>query len=189
MCIRDREKALELKSVSSHMMNALEATERPLKIHRLQAFHYTKDPKLTRGDIVYICRDDCRMMEFPILANDEKIEKEYRDYIETITGFYTRKEEPPKDKPILFDEDMCKITLNRQVGWSGYLTKVYGFESQMDFENQYKSMAGSWSRVLTRIKDGKEMTKNNLEKIEEMKKYGFNAKKLAIKSITTKENE
>jgi len=182
-------RALEVKSVSSHMMNAIEKTERALKIHRLQAYHYTKHPDIDRADIVYICRDDCRMKSIPVLGEHPAIEAEYRDWIETMSGYYLRKEEPPKASPITFDEDQGKFALERAIGWSPYLTLCYGFQDQMEFEDKYGKIPASWNRVLTRIKSGQSMTANNLEKIEEMKQWGFDAYTLAEKLVDSADED
>lgn len=172
-------KALEVKSISSFMMNALEITERPLAIHRLQAYHYTKAEGIDRADIVYICRDDCRMIEFPIMADDPEIEAEYKGWIGDMTNYWLNDAEPPKAEPIVFDVDQGKFSINRQIGWSGYLTLVYGFEDQMAFEEKYGKYPASWNRVLKRIKNEENLTKNNLEKIAEMEEHGFDAHELS----------
>lgn len=176
-------KALEIKSVSSFMMNALEITKTPLAIHALQAYHYTKDELIDRADVVYICRDDCRMMEFPIFANSEKYEKMYVDYLTQMTEYYRTDTMPPKPEPVTFNEVSGKFELERAIGWSPFLKLVWGYEAQIDFENEWGSQAGKWNSVLKRIAEGKTMTKNNLEKIEEMKAKGFDAHECAKKFI------
>lgn len=178
-------KALEVKSVSSFMMNAIEATERPLAIHRLQAYHYTKHPEIERTDIVYLCREDCRMFECPVIANTPAIEAEYRGWIETYTKNYHSDEMPEKGKPIVFDEDMGKFSINRQIGWSPYLTKVYGYESQMEFENKYGKIPASWNRTLKRLKNGDKITDRNKEVFEEMREAGFEPDVLVTMMVDT----
>ena len=58
---------LEIKSVSSFVYRAIEATERPMPNHILQCFHYVKGLEKTlgvsQGNIVYICKDDCMIAE------------------------------------------------------------------------------------------------------------------------------
>lgn len=182
-------KALEIKSVSSHMMNALEITKQPLEIHALQAYHYTKDEEIDRADVVYICRDDCRMMEFPIFAGNEKYEAIYKKYVAEMTEFYQTDTEPPKAKPIVFNEVAGKFELNRLIGWSPYLTLTYGYADQLEFDEKYKAIPPSWNRVLKRIKNGEKLTANNAEKIEEMSLYGFDAHDLASKLVDTPEED
>lgn len=154
-----RSKALEIKSCSSFVMNAMEITEKPLDGHALQAYHYTKKDDIDRTDLIYICRDDCRMMEFPILKDSIIWEEKYRRYIEKMTEIYRSGVRPEKSPPIIFDETLGKFSINRQIGWSGYLTLIYGFESQMEFEETYAKIPAPWNRVLKRIKTRKEREK------------------------------
>jgi len=181
--------AIEVKSVSSFMMNALEATEKPLAIHRLQAYHYTKHPEIEQARIVYVCREDLRMFEVPIFADTPAIEAEYRGIIETYTKNQQSEEMPKKADPIVFDEDMGKFTINRQIGWSSYLTKVYGYESQMEFENKYSSIPARFNRVLKRVKEGAKMTDKNKEALDEMREMGFDPDVLVTKLVDTPEEE
>lgn len=143
-------KAMEIKSVSSFVMNACEITEKPMEGHLMQAYHYTKHPDVDRTDLVYICRDDCRMMTFPILENHSIYEEKYFNYIKTYSENYLKEEMPKPANPIEFSESEGRFSLNRQIGWSGYLSLVYGFESQMEFENKYKSLPAGWNAVLRR---------------------------------------
>lgn len=168
-----RKKALEIKSVSSFMMNALEITKRPLEIHALQAYHYTKGEVVDRADVVYICRDDCRMMEFPIFKDDKRYEPMYYEYVKQMTEYYRTDTEPPKAEPIVFNEINGKFELNRLIGWSSYLTLIYGFTDQLEFDEKYKGKPASWNRVLTRAKQELPMTKNNEEKKLEIREAGF----------------
>lgn len=182
-------KVLEIKSVSSHMMNALEITKQPLAIHALQAYHYTKGEEIDRADVVYICRDDCRMMEFPIYANTVKYETMYRKYVEEMTHYYRENIEPEKAKAIVFSTESGKFELNRLIGWSPYLTLTYGFKDQEEFDTKYKSIPPSWNRVLKRAKEGSAMTKNNTEKIAEMTADGWDFDYCVEKFILNNDEE
>lgn len=182
-------KVIELKSVSSHMMNAIEQTGKALAIHRLQAYHYTKHPNIERTDILYLSRDDLRLYEIPVLADTPDIEHEYRSYIERATAAYQSEERPAVDPAVVFDEDMGKFTVNRPLGWSSYLTLLTGLQDQAEFDTKYKSIPASWNRVLTRIKNAQSMTKSNEEKIAEMREWGYDAHELAAKLVDTPEDE
>ena len=46
-------------------------------------------------------------------------------------------------------------------------------ESPDEYFEAFNPLVSSWNRVLTRIKKGEKMTKNNEEKIEEIKSRGF----------------
>lgn len=184
-----RKKVLEIKSVSSFMMNALEIIQTPLEIHALQAYHYTKGEEIDQADVVYICRDDCRMIEFPILKDSPKYEAIYRKFVEEMTHFYRNDIEPPKAAPIVFNEVAGKFELNRLIGWSGYLTLVYGLQDQLEFDEKYKALPASWNRVLKRKAEKAAMTKNNEEKIAEMTEQGWDFELCASKFIINNEEE
>lgn len=145
-------KPLEIKSVSAFMFEALENKSRALKIHRLQLFHYLKSLDMPRGDIIYVCRDDNRMMQIPIYLEDGATEHEYKTWIEGMTNAFRGETPPEPEKCIVFDDDMGKFTKNNQVAWSGYLTMIYGIENQAEFDNMYMSKASNWNRVVSRVK-------------------------------------
>ena len=145
------DKVLEIKSVSSFMFDGMERSGRSSRNHRMQLFHYLKGKDMPRGDIVYICRDDCRMMQIPVI-NPSPVEDEYRHEIEVISGYYQRDEQPPLEPLIVFDEDMGKFARNFNVAYSGYLTKLYGFENQAEYEDIYRPMSDRFNRVLARVK-------------------------------------
>ena len=182
-------KVIELKSISSHMMNALEITKRPLAIHRLQAYHYTKHPDIERADIMYLCRDDLRMIEFPVYADTPAIEDEYRGYIEQATKAYQSSERPEVAPALIFDEDMGKFSVNRPLGWSSYLTLLTGLQDQAEFDLKYGKIPASFNRVLKRIANNDKMTAKNLEAIAEIKEWGYDANELATKLVATEEED
>ena len=183
-----REKNLEIKSVSSFVYEALERTGRAMGIHRLQAFHYAKCTQ-RQTDIIYVCRDDCRMLQIPIYPDSVIIEDEYRDYIEKATEALQSDTPPELEKMIKFDEDMCKFSKNNQVAWSGYLTRLYGIESQKEFDDTYTSMATRWNSVLTRVKKGKSMTAKNEQALQEIREAGFDVDTIVAKLTPEEEEE
>lgn len=180
-------KVLEVKSLSAFMYDALERTGKASKIHRLQCYHYLKSLNIERGDVVYICRDDLRMMEIPVLLNSE-VEEEYKAEIELISGYYQRDEMPPLEKPIVFDKDMKKFAKNFNVAYSGYLTKLYGIENQAQFDDKFVKIVDQWNRVLTRIKQGKDMTDKNKLVLEDVRSAGFDPEQI-IKDFTPEPEE
>ena len=180
-------KPLEIKSTSAFMFDALERTGLALKIHRLQACHYLISQKMPQANIVYICRDDMRMMEMPVLLN--AVEPEYRQYIEGISKFYKDDERPPLEKPIIFDEDMKKFSKNNQVAWSGYLTMLYGLKDQAEFDERYQRTAEKWNRVLGRVKLGKKMTPKNEEALKEVAEAGFDIEEIKAKAVVEEVSE
>jgi len=167
------EMPLEIKSVSAFMFEALEKKQSSSKNHRLQVFHYLKSENRPAANLVYICRDDLRMMEYKIL-NPSKVEDEYKEAIEKISGYFIRNEKPPLEKPIGFSEDIGKFAKNFNVAYSGYLTMLYGFKDQKEFDDKYTPTVSKWNRVVARIKEGKDMTDKNNLVLKEIEEAGFN---------------
>jgi len=165
---------LEIKSCSSFMFEKYEKKNEPQHQHKLQLFHYLKAKNMPEGHIVYVSKDDARLLEFGVF-NPSTVEDEYRKDIETITNYCLKGEQPPLERPLTFDED---FSANWKVGYSNYLTLLYGLKTQKDFDDMYKPMAERWNRVLGRIKEGKEMTDNNKGAIKEMEEWGFKLEEL-----------
>jgi len=65
------------------------------------------------------------------------------------------------------------------IGWSPYLTKLYGFENQMEFDNKYTPIQTKWNRVMGRIANGDNITDNNKSVIKEIEECGYNPHELA----------
>lgn len=164
---------MELKSVSAFVFDALEARGIVRTQHKLQCYHYLKANNIKKGIVVYICRDDCRLMEMAVDLDDKKTAKQYEDCIKLYSGYYQRDEQPELEKPVVWDKDMGKFSKNNNIAWSNYLTKLYGIKDQFEFDETYGSLPAKFNRVVKRMKDKKDMTKANLEIIEEMKGYGF----------------
>jgi hypothetical protein len=174
------EMPLEIKSVGAFMFEAMERKNSSSKIHRLQAFHYLKSENRPKANLIYICRDDLRMMEFPIF-NPSPAEDEYKKAIENISKYHLSGEKPPLEKEIVFDEDIGKFAKNFNVGYSGYLTMLYGYKDQAEFDEKFMPIVSSWNRVLQRVKDKKEMTKKNEEVLEQIKNAGFSIEEIINK--------
>lgn len=171
---------LEIKSVSSFMFEALESKGVASRNHRLQLFHYLKSTEYDQGRIVYISRDDLRMMEI-VIEKNSPVEHDYRQAIETISKYILTKEKPPLEQPITFDEDLCKFSKNYNVAYSNYLTMLYGFKDQKEFDDKYTSMVSSWNRVVSRLKEGKTMTEKNNLILEQIKQAGFSVENILKK--------
>jgi len=206
------EMPLEIKSCSSFMMDSMERTGNASRNHRLQCFHYLKSKGYEKGNVVYICRDDLRMLEVSV-ENPSEVEQEYRQAIEEITRYYNahkntplekfliRPKEadeigadgkqgvkydwipleglPPLERNIVWDLDLKKFARNWGVEYSSYLTMLYGFQTQLEFEEAVMPTVSRWNRVLGRIKNDDKMTPKNLEVIKEMETEGFKPQELA----------
>lgn len=182
-------RVLEVKSVSAFMFNGLEANNKSSKNHRLQNFHYLKSLGMREGSIVYVCRDDCRMLEVPVF-NPSFVEEEYKEEIEKISRAYQTDTQPDPEKPIIFDEDTQKFSKNWKIAYSDYLTMIYGFKDQKEFDDKYIGMVSKWNRVIGRIKKGDKMTPKNEETIKEIREAGYDIDEIIKKfSVVAEEEE
>jgi hypothetical protein len=159
---------LEIKSCSSFVFRKIEAEEAPLKNHVLQCYHYIKGLNLDEGHIVYIDKDSVLIKEF-VVYNPSATEDVYMKDIETITGYYRANERPPLEPLIGWENG--KFTVNKAVEYSNYLEMLYGFETPEQYRAKVNGTVTGINRVVKRIINGDKMTANNLEKIEEIKKY------------------
>lgn len=177
---------LEIKSCSSFMFEIYEKKGTGSPQHRCQNFHYLKSKKMDEGHIVYVSRDDARILEVPVF-NPSLVEDDYLKDIVEMTAYVKNGIQPDPEKPLVFDETLGKFSANWKVAYSNYLTMLYGFENQMQFDEKYKGTAERWNRVLGRIEDGKELTDNNKAAIDEMEETGFDIEliKKSIQKETT----
>jgi len=171
---------LEIKSCSGFMFERYESRNEASSHHKLQLYHYLKASSLAEGHIVYVSKDDARLLEIGVL-NPSPIEQLYKDDIQKMTNYLMRKEQPPPEQPIVYDQEFGKFSANWKVAYSQYLTYLYGLKDQFEFDTKYKSIAERFNRVIGRIAEGKKMTDDNLEAIKEMETYGFDVKKLNTK--------
>lgn len=179
---------LEIKSCSSFMFERYLNLGTASPHHKLQLFHYLKATNKREGHICYISKDDARMLEIGVL-NPSPIEEVYKETIRMMTHSVTNDICPLPEKPIIFDEMTGRITPNWKVGYSPYLTYLYGFKDQKEFDDKYRPMAERWKRVIKRIKEGKNLTDNNKEVIKEMEEAGFNIDKIVESAQGQKDQE
>lgn len=173
------DKPLEIKSLSAYMFDLIEKGNKPLLLHVRQLMHYMKVKNFKIGHIVYICRDDCRMMEFVVLL-DAANEADYKSAIELRSGYYLRDEMPPLEKPILWDNEMRRFTKNNiGMAYSVYLTKLYNIKDQEEFDSLYQPVQMRFNRVLKRVATGAKMTAKNEDALAEMIAMGFDPVALA----------
>lgn len=172
-----KEKIIEVKSVAQFGFDRVEKTNKPLSGHDLQTFHYARN-KDKEAAICYICRDDLRMYEIPILPHDVKLEEKYLNKIKRVTEHHKSGEKPALEPVINFDEDLCKFSKNFKVEYSQYLTTLYGFERPDVYDEKYSPIVMRLNRVLGRIAEGKKLTDNNLQALGEMTILGFDADRI-----------
>lgn len=176
---------LEVKSCSSFMFDRYERLGRGELKHQLQLFHYLKGIDLEEGHLVYICKDDLRMIEFGIFntpANPTPIEEIYLHDINTMSNYFLRNEEPSPELEILFDEELFRFSKNWKVEYSNYLTKIYEYKEPESYRERWDRKVGQFNRVFGRMVAGKNMTALNKNLIEEMIAYFPNLDELVGKA-------
>lgn len=171
-------KIIELKSVSTFSMDKIDKMNAPIRQHTLQGTHYEKNANIP-ADILYICKDDCRMAQFQIKM--EESEPLYRADLLQMTEFIKKNKKPPLEPLVKFDDMIGKFIRNLGVEYSPYLSH-YSFNTPDDYHAAVKFIE-PWNRVLNRMvmaetgqttPSGKPITLTpaNKEIIEDIKKAG-----------------
>lgn len=159
---------LEIKSCSSFMFDRYEMTKQANEHHVLQAYHYLKAKNMDEAHIVYVCKDDCRMIEFGVF-HPSPVEEIYKADIKKMTEFINAKQRPEKEPLVDFDEESLRFSPNWKVMYSNYLTMLYGYKNQREFEDKYRPITSSWNRVVKRAVEDKNMTDLNKKILNEIK--------------------
>jgi len=171
---------LECKSCSSMMWDVYENRGAEMR-HRCQLYHYLKATKKDEGHILYISKDDLRLLEIGLHHPDPEVEAFYTNDVKTMTAYIRNNEKPPLEREVVFNEALGKFSSNFKVAYSNYLTMLYGFENQHAFDTKWKKTVGQWNRVLARCVAGKDMTKMNLDVLKDIKKEFPNLDELVDK--------
>jgi hypothetical protein len=158
---------LEVKSLGSFVFDRYESAKDADARHQGQTFHYLIAKPLPEGHIAYVCRDDCRIAEFPVL-NPSDAEIPYKRDLETITHYIVNKERPAIELEVLFDR--FRFSTNWKVEYSNYLTMLYGYKTPMEYRERWDKTISSFNRTFKRCVTGAKMTDLNLKTIESGKK-------------------
>ena len=180
---------MELKAVSSYAIKIAEKRGYVSHSHMLQAYHYSKKLKLP-ACVSSICKDDATMIETEVTSD---LESHYKLDIKMMTDFYTKRQMPPLEPLIQFDEDLAKFSRNFRVEYSPYLTLLYKFKNPEEYRNTV-TYAEKWNGALTRYAKaelghttptGKEIkiTPLNAEMKADIIKAGYDFKKLLNSKI------
>lgn len=136
---------LELKSVSSYVIEKVNFIGRALPHHGLQGHHYQRNGSY-RAEVAYISRDDLRMEQFAIIP--EEVEPLYQDDILRMSTYYKKKKVPPREPMATFDVLVGRFAKNFRVEWSPYLSH-YGFKTPDDYRNAV-TFVEKWNRCMSR---------------------------------------
>ena len=158
---------LEIKSISAFAFNAVEKA--PFTHHGLQAFHYAYNTGIP-FHIVYICKDDLRMVEWVINPDSVKWKELYfedKEKMATIYAMSKKSVKSIKEPLLLFDE---KFKKNIKIEYSSYLTD-YGYKRPDEYADKAGKIASRLNNIVKKIKGGKELTGVNDKTLEEC--YAF----------------
>jgi len=174
---------LEVKSCSTFMFERYEKYGVSLtnSQHAMQLFHYLKALPNEEGHLVYICKDDLRILELGVF-NPSHVEAWYREDIETMSKYFQADVMPSKEPEIVFNEDSFKFSTNWKVEYSNYLTRLYGYETPEHYRETWGKTIERWNRTFIRCVQEKKMTDLNLQTIEEIQKYFPNFEQLVEKA-------
>lgn len=191
---------LEVKSLGSFVFEGLLAQDNPKTNHMYQAFIYRKALELPTH-IVYVCRDDVRLLQYSIDSIADALEVEVKKDLEQITYYYRNEIMPEKEKLILWDPVGEKFTKNWKVEYSNYLSMLYTYNKNGDDEEEtpftapdeyYEWVApqvAGLNRVIKRIKESKELTKSNEEWLDKAKAFGYPIETLTLTKVAPSEED
>ena len=140
--------------------------------NKLQLYGYMKATKIERGTLLYISKDDFVIQEDGIILGNEKLEELFNNDITTMSNFYLTNTEPPKLQKIIFNERKKVFELNWEVKRSVYLTKIYGYKIQEEFEDKNKSKLNEINLTLKRLRE--------LDKEKDEKRKKILEKKISV---------
>lgn len=155
-----RDQILEIKSCSGMMFNAYE--KKPALHHMLQCFHYAHAYNVP-GTVIYISRDDLRIVEHTLMPDSEQWLKLYREDIARM-AVILQMEQPPLEPLLLLNDGRYKK--NWHVEYSNYL-EDYGFKQPQEYADIAGKLCGRLNRVMKRKEEGKKLTEKNLQALDD----------------------
>lgn len=176
-----RTQIIEVKSCSSMMFERYQRA--PGENHALQAYHYARNTKLP-ATLIYISKDDLRMVEWVIMPTTERLEKKYQKDIETMAKIYTERK-PTKEPLLTYNPHKKTFAKNAKVEYSNYL-KDYGFKRADLYADEASGIVRRLNNVMRNVKNGKELSAKNKEAIELAIKFDTNIEPL-LNKLTNKE--
>jgi hypothetical protein len=140
---------LEIKSVALFTYDYIEKRRKPLDGHVGQTYHYERNNKEGyKGYIAYVSKDTTLLSQFGLPKTD--IEAAYKQYIAKMTYYYTRREQPPLEPLMGFDDSVGNFSKNLKVEYSNYLSMLYGYSSPDDYRRNIQPTILRWNNVLGR---------------------------------------
>ena len=135
----------EIKSINSLVFwSKKDYLQEAYAHHRLQCFWEMKATKLPEGRILYISKDDLTVAEFPIYANDKKLNELYEADVKAMTKCIREQKAPQRPEWVVFDERKKlrfqylkekrvlegSYVPNWQIEWSNYISQLTGLKGK-----------------------------------------------------------
>ena len=133
---------LEVKSVGSYGYEFIEKSGVPRPNHYAQNWYYCLTYNKP-GKLVYVCREDCQLLEFRVEREAADAMDIYRKDVEEMTYYYNKKKQPPLEKELVFEEGIFKFNKNWKVEWSPYLTLLYGYKTPQEYREKHARVTAS----------------------------------------------
>lgn len=86
---------------------------------RVSEVGFTPDQNIKEGAIVYVSKDDMAMLEYPVMLNDEELEKMWKFDVGTLQDCWENRKAPPAPDPTSWQ---CKYCQFCEMGICGSLT-------------------------------------------------------------------
>lgn len=122
--------------------------------HKLQQLASLHGLNLDFGRVTYISKDDLMLEEVGVKRGME-LEKAMWEDIDKMSYYYMANEEPPKEPEIVYNERKKVFEGNWEVKRSPYLTLIYGYKSQDDFDSKHHQELLDINRALRHVRKGK----------------------------------
>lgn len=104
----------------------------------LQLYTYLKALNMKEGKLLLISKDDLSLAEYIVKNPTEKLEKLWKEDIETISKYYLENIEPEREPDIVFDETKKKWVSNWKIERSVYLTRITGCKDKNEWLEKIK---------------------------------------------------
>lgn len=161
---------LETKSVSAFVYELIEKAMRPMNFHWVQNYHYLLGKDMPLGKVIYINRDDVRIME-KMVYNDKDAYQAYSGWVGQMSDYWRSQQVPPKEPLILWWDDTCNFGKNTMgVEWCKYLAMIYGYKTTAEFREYITPIVQRFNRVMLRCVNCAKLTDDNHLVIAEAKK-------------------
>jgi len=121
--------------------------------NKLQLYGYMKATGIKNGILLYISKDDFVLEEVGMVLGDLKLEQTYNEDIKQMSNYYLNDIVPPKEVEIIYNENKANFEFNWKVLRSNYLTKIYGYKDQDEFQEKNRAKLNAVKLALKHLRE------------------------------------